>query len=56
MVSGCGVGLEALLLQGRSEPEFCGDVVCGFGGIVGKSDFPCRFGGMIIRCGGLVIP
>ena len=31
IVSRCSVGLRALLLQGLSEPGFCGDLVCGFG-------------------------
>ena len=44
LVSEFGVGLEALLHQGLSEPEFCGDLVCGFGGIVGRADFSDRFG------------
>ena len=53
MVSECGVGLETLLLGGLSEPEFCGDFVCGFGEVVCGGDFPCRFRGMVVRCGGV---
>ena len=46
----CSVGLKGLLLGGLSGPEFCGDLVCGFGKMIGKDDFPCRFGKMIVRC------
>ena len=53
MVSRCGVGLKALLLQGLLEPGFCGDLVCGFGGMFGEGDFPCRLGRVIVRCGGV---
>ena len=53
MVSKCSVGLKTLLLQGLSGPGFCGVLVCGFGRMVGGIDFPCRFGGMIVRCGGV---
>ena len=48
MVSGCGVGLRALLLRGLSEPEFYGDLVYKFGGIVGGDDFPCHFGKIVV--------
>ena len=48
LVSGFGVGLRALLRQGLSEPEFCGDLVYRFGGIVGGADFSGRFGGIIV--------
>ena len=51
MVSGCGVGLGALLLRGLSGPGFCGDLVYKFGGMVGEIDFPCRFRGIIVRYG-----
>ena len=50
MVSGCGVGLGALLLRGLSGPGFCGGLVCGFGKIIGKNG-SCRFGRMIVCCG-----
>ena len=53
MVSGCGVGLGGLLLRGLSEPEFYGDLVYKFRKIIGKIDFPCRFGRMIVRCRGI---
>ena len=33
-------GLKTLLLQGRSEPEFYGDLVYKFRKIIGKNDFP----------------
>ena len=45
LVSKYNVGKGALLLHGLSEPEFCGDLVYGFGEVVGKYGFPCRFGG-----------
>ena len=54
MVSGCGVGLKALLLRGLFELGFCGGLVCGFGGMVGECGFPCCFG-MDVRCGGSVV-
>ena len=54
-VSRCSVGLRTLLLQGLSEPGFCGDLVYRFGKMVGKNDFPCRFGKIVVRCGGLVV-
>ena len=44
LVSGFSVGLESLLLQGLSEPEFCGDLVCRFGKIRGMADFSDQFG------------
>ena len=50
LVSKFNVGLEALLHQGLSEPEFYGDLVCGFGGIVGGVDFSDQFGGIVVRC------
>ena len=43
------VGLRALVLQGLSEPGFCGGVECGSGEVVGDYGFPCRFMGMIVR-------
>ena len=43
------VSLKTLLQQGMSEPEFCGDLVCGSGGVKGKSDFSERFGKLINR-------
>ena len=39
-MSKCYVGLNTLLLQGRSEPEFYGDLVYKFRKIIGKNDFP----------------
>ena len=51
IVSGCDVGLRALLLQGLSEPEFYGDLVYGFGEVVGKIDFPYHFKKIIVRYG-----
>ena len=50
LVSKFNVGLETLLHQGLSEPEFYGDLVCGFGKIVGRVGFSGRFGGIIVRC------
>ena len=49
----CGISLETLLQQGISEPEFCGDLVCRFGKIVGKSGFSGQFGGLDGHCGGV---
>ena len=43
------VGLKTLLLQGRSEPEFYGDLVYKFRKIIGKNDFPYHFKKMIVR-------
>ena len=43
IVSKYNVGLKTLLLQGLSEPEFYGDLLCEFRKIVGKSDFPYHF-------------
>ena len=47
------VYLRALLQQGISEPEFCGGLMCRFGGIVGESDFSEQFGGLVDRYGGI---
>ena len=52
-MEGYNVGLEALLWQGVSGPEFCGDFVCRFGRVVGKSTFSGRFGELIDRCEGV---
>ena len=49
LVSGFSVGLQTLLHQGLSEPEFCGDLVCGFKKIVGGAGFSGRFGGVVVR-------
>ena len=49
MVSECNVGLRTLLLGGLSEPGFCGGLVCRFGGVVGKNDFPYHFKKIIVR-------
>ena len=38
---------------GVSGPEFCGDLVCGFRKIVGKSNFLEQFGGLVDRCEGV---
>ena len=43
------VGLETLLLQGLSEPEFYGDMVYKFRKIIGKYDFPYHFKKIIVR-------
>ena len=53
MVSKYNVGSKALLLRGLSGPELYGGLVCGFGEMVGKNGFPCRFGGMVVCCGGI---
>ena len=43
IVSKYNVGLETLLPQGLSEPEFYGDLVYKFRKIIGKNDFPYHF-------------
>ena len=43
------VGLKTLLLQGLSEPEFYGDLVCKFIKIIGKNDFPYHFKKIVVR-------
>ena len=43
------VGLNTLLLQGPSEPEFNGDLVYKFRKIIGKNDFPYHFKMLIVR-------
>ena len=48
MMSKYCVGLRALVLQGLSEPGFCGGLVSGSGEVVGDYGFPCRFRGMIV--------
>ena len=53
IVSKYNVGLGALLLQGLSEPGFCGDLVCTFRKVIGKNDFPYHFKKIIVRCGGI---
>ena len=50
LLEGCGVGLGALLQQGVSEPEFCGDMVYGFRRVVGGSGFSERFGELVDHC------
>ena len=57
MVSKYNVGSRTLLLQGLSEPEFYGDLVYKFGGMVGEGDFSCRFRRMVVRywAGGWVV-
>ena len=49
LVSKFGFGLRALLHQGLSEPGFCGDLVCGFKGIVGGAGFSGQFRKIIVR-------
>ena len=49
LVSGFSVGLESLLLQGLSEPEFCGDLVCRFGKIRGMADFSDQLRKVVVR-------
>ena len=51
LVEGCSVCVGTLLRQGVSEPEFCYDLVCGFGGVVGESDFSEQFGELNGRYG-----
>ena len=43
------VGLKTLLLQGLSEPEFYGYLVCKFRKIIGKNDFPYHFKKIIVH-------
>ena len=43
------VGLKTLLLEGLSEPEFYGDLVCKFRKIIGKNDFPYHFKKIIVH-------
>ena len=43
------VGLKTFLLQGLSEPEFYGDLVCKFRKIISKNDFPYHFKQTIVR-------
>ena len=49
IVSKFNVGLKTLLLQGLSEPEFYGDLVCKFRKIIGKNDFHYHFKKIIFR-------
>ena len=49
IVSKHNVGLKTPLLQGLSEPEFCGDLVYKFSKIIGKNDFPYQFEKIIVR-------
>ena len=49
LVSGFSVGLGALLHRGLSGPEFCGDLVCEYGEVVGWAGFSDRFGGVVVR-------
>ena len=50
LVSKYNVGLKILLLQGLSEPEFCGDLVYKFRKIIGKKyDFPYHFKKITVR-------
>ena len=43
------VGLKTLLLQGLSESELYGDLVCKFRKIIGKNDFPYHFKKILVR-------
>ena len=43
------VGFKTLLLEGFSEPEFCGGLVYKFRKIIGKNDFPYHFKKIMIR-------
>ena len=43
------VGLKSLLQEGRSEPEFYGDLVYKFRKIIGINDFPYHFKKNIVR-------
>ena len=49
LVSKFNVGLETLLHQGLSEPEFYGDLVYKFKTIVGRADFSDQFRKIIVR-------
>ena len=49
IVSKYNVGLKRLLQEGRSEPEFYGDLVYKFRKIIGKNDFPYHFKKIIVR-------
>ena len=49
LVSKFSVGLKTLLRQGRSEPEFYGDLVYKFKKIVGRADFSDQFRKIIVR-------
>ena len=49
IVSKYNVGLETLLLEGLSEPEFYGDLVYKLRKIIGKNDFPYHFKKKIVR-------
>ena len=60
LISKFQVGLESLLRQGLSEPDFCGDLVCGLKKIVGSNGFSARFVShykglavALVCCGGL---
>ena len=41
--------MKTPLLQGLSEPEFCGDLVYKFSKVIGKYDFPYHFKKIIVR-------
>ena len=43
------VGLQTLLLQGLSEPEFYGDLVYKLRKLIGKNVFPYHFKKIIVR-------
>ena len=55
IVSKYNVGLKRLLLEGLSEPEFCGDLEYKFRKIIGKNGFPYHFKKIIVRKKRLVI-
>ena len=48
-MSKCNVGLKTLLMQGLSEPEFYGDLVCKIRKIFGKNDISYHFKNIIVR-------
>ena len=49
LISKFNVGLRSLLHRGLSEPEFYGDLVCGFRRIRGMMIFPDKFRKIIMR-------
>ena len=53
LISGFQVGLKSLLRRGLSGPDFCGDLVCGLGRIVGSGGFSARFVGVVSHYGGI---
>ena len=49
LISKFNVGLKTLLREGRSEPEFYGDLVYRFKKLKGKNDFSFQFRKIITR-------